>query len=540
MLITPMQSDQATYVCCLDLPCVPRQIGALRLGKHNMKLHWLVALFGWLFLIGDVAAEDATKTTREDKREPTEDAAPPYVQFDYCVERLLSPIHALAGQMPPDSEKQRTLMTAQPVPIASTLLLPPPSGLPTPTDATAQQGVLTQATQLNSFGEKLKAANTRLKKTLSATGDGLSVETLIATLPDPIDSGLVYSFETMLQALRLGIEAADAGATNSWFRDRSFLPWADRQVGSASRALSEVCRKSVPGVLLFRNSNLKVPRVLMVLVVGETPTSGVHGAALLNALRMSEQFSSATPIRIVGPTFSGTAYSLRVLLETFAGKPKRNFQIISGTASGSEVASLLRKAEGSEHNFSYAATTVTEADADCAYMNFLRTVLKVEDQGGVLKGVATLRESGTEFGQRALNSSTKCKVNGELTLSFPMHVSMLRDAYEDQERRERQPSAELPVLRANGLDVTLGETRTALELEAIVSAGLWIYVHLNRDPLVRSMSHNQDRSLSLSSGLVWRVFAWAILPLLTVAAAQFPNLAKLLLPLISPFLPALK
>jgi hypothetical protein len=75
---------------------------------------------------------------------------------------------------------------------------------------------------------------------------------------------------------------------------------------------------------------------------------------------------------------------------------------------------------------------------------------------------------------------------------------------------------------------------------AIVSVGFWIYLQLNRDPLIRSISHNETRSLPLSAGLVWRVFAWAIVPHISVAAAQFPNFAKLLLPLISPFLRALK
>ena len=75
---------------------------------------------------------------------------------------------------------------------------------------------------------------------------------------------------------------------------------------------------------------------------------------------------------------------------------------------------------------------------------------------------------------------------------------------------------------------------------AIVSVGIWIYIQLNRDPLMRRMSNSQARGLSLSSGVIWRLFTWAILPLLSIAAAQFPNFANMLLPLISPFLRALR
>jgi len=115
--------------------------------------------------------------------------------------------------------------------------------------------------------------------------------------------------------------ALDPGK-NGWFRDRSFLPWADRQVGATSRAASEACRKLIPGLLLFRNSDLENPQVLMVLVVGETPTIGLHRAAFSNALRIASWVRSdkKAALSIVGPTFSGSAYSLRVGIEAFTAQ----------------------------------------------------------------------------------------------------------------------------------------------------------------------------------------------------------------------------
>jgi hypothetical protein len=85
------------------------------------------------------------------------------------------------------------------------------------------------------------------------------LETLIVSVPDPIESGLVHQFETSLQALRTGAEhpLSTAGA---YFRDRGFLPWDDRELPSAKRAASEACRTVLPGIMLFRNSDTQAPR----------------------------------------------------------------------------------------------------------------------------------------------------------------------------------------------------------------------------------------------------------------------------------------
>jgi hypothetical protein len=400
----------------------------------------------------------------------------------------------------------------------------------------------TEPGENETFRTRAKKAVADLKQKLEARAErSLVVSTVIATLPDPIDSGLVYSFETMLQALRLGFETAapenalsddlDPGEKAGWFRDRSFLPWADRQVGTQNRALSEACRRSVPGLLLFRNSDLAAPRVLMVFVVGETPTSGVHGAALTNALHLASWLATdkLASRRILGPSFSGSAYSLRVMLEAFSTRlPKAKFELISGTASGSGLSQMLRDNE----RMAYSATTVPEDAASCAYLRYLHCGLGVdlaplstkqqEDSADSraeaeckakagssddpvrlgpprkLEGVAILHESGTEFGARMAatelapakpkkaagqseapapeseasvnRDAPGCAFQSSLDLSFPERVSMLRDAYESLEQRERVPPELELAMPRSGLDATLAESRTAPELEANVSA----------------------------------------------------------------------
>src|SRR5262249_48704146 len=71
-----------------------------------------------------------------------------------------------------------------------------------------------------------------------------------------------------------------------------------------------------PGVMLFRQTHGGGGKLLLLFLVGETPTSGIHKAAFLNALDQIQRLLRDVPlkIRVLGPTFSGTAASLALSL----------------------------------------------------------------------------------------------------------------------------------------------------------------------------------------------------------------------------------
>ena len=146
----------------------------------------------------------------------------------------------------------------------------------------------------------------------------LKYEVFIATIPDPIDSGFAYMFQTHLQALRLGIEEGLKDKA-TYYRTQSWLPW--HETVEAKKSLSEPCRRELPGVVLFRGQQENQAAVL--LLVGETPTFGVHARAMNNALEIAAilgkpETKRPGQISILGPTFSGSASSIKAALGQFA------------------------------------------------------------------------------------------------------------------------------------------------------------------------------------------------------------------------------
>jgi hypothetical protein len=387
---------------------------------------------------------------------------------DYCVSRFVSPLQAMAGSLPRSEPDTRPWLY------------------------------------------RVGAAAQNLSASFGNGRALVPIDVLIATVADPVDSGLGYEYEISLQALRRGIERAipTPDGTLNLFRDRSFLPWDDRDGTDQTQKQSEACRTSMPGVILFRSGADEAPHLLAALLVGESPTTGLRRAAMFNALDIANHllrrpaFQSAT-IRIVGPTFSGSAQSLRQALLGFAQKrqPQVVFSVRSGTATGSDVPTWLGR-PGAPLTFpdgSYAvfdATTVPEADAECAYFNFLNRRLGVQPERDPtpaepsvpLEGVATLSESGTEFGATGPGSGSSGKIAGQeprgdapggranqplgcafraaTAFAFPFHVSALRDAYEALDQRDASVKSGASIARATSLDPSLRDARVPLDIEA--------------------------------------------------------------------------
>ncbi|HEY0463874.1 MAG TPA: hypothetical protein VGC79_06680, partial [Polyangiaceae bacterium] len=344
-------------------------------------------------------------------------------------------------------------------------------------------------TASGSWTERVGAAAARAVQGLGERG---KLDALVATIPDPIDSGSGYGFDSGLQAIRLGIELDLGQSEPSLFRDRSFLPWLDAQ-GAGERAALASCRESTPGVITFRSGDVAEPRLMAVLLVGETPIIGVHHRALVKALQAAEILSRTPgqargPLRILGPTFSGSAYSVRRSLQEWRDGSAQSgvdaVQITTGSATGGALRQTLSSEPGqkdawfSNGTVRFNATTIPEAQLQCRYLWFLRsgmgeTTSNASDGfNGPLDNVALLHESGTEFGStlatksaRAASDPAPCQLRAGIDLSFPAKISALRDAYEDMERKQSAPRADL-VARPTNLEVSLRETRAPSALDA--------------------------------------------------------------------------
>ena len=168
------------------------------------------------------------------------------------------------------------------------------------------------------------------------------IKFLIATVPDPIDSRLPYFFDRFLGSIQRAAEGAD------YVLDSFHLPWVKPEA-ETSKETAELFREIMirleqeaggkatdsqetqPGFVLFRKPFGR--ELLLVFLVGETPTTGIHKAALREALDQVAWFcgwpndqpdplspylaqlrKSCNPIRVLCPTFTGSADSLTFAL----------------------------------------------------------------------------------------------------------------------------------------------------------------------------------------------------------------------------------
>lgn len=159
------------------------------------------------------------------------------------------------------------------------------------------------------------------------------IELMVAMVPDPVHTHLSLQFDRALEAIQ------QAAQDEKYTYDSSWLPWknqsteyaglADQKLAAQEAARRELC----PGIILFRrNMNLASPGAcapnggqsrpagtiyecgLLVFVVGEEPTSGMNVNQWLNALHWVHDHPQMDrrdrPLRILGPTFSGSMPSI--------------------------------------------------------------------------------------------------------------------------------------------------------------------------------------------------------------------------------------
>ena len=257
------------------------------------------------------------------------------------------------------------------------------------------------------------------------------LDILIATVPDPIDSHLDWAFDSQLEAVRRAFE------TSGWVADRFWLPPRD---SLRRRGPGLATREACPGVLVFRPVKPTDARLRLVYIVGETSNRGILKPALFNALREREQLLAGTDslpirptggevLRIIGPSFSGSALSLATALKSWQFGGTKTIEIVSGAAT--DPSNRLTLTSDGTPSLRFHATVNSDAT--------LRAVLDsavLTPMGLYPRSVALLEESSTQYGQAMVESGrTPRDYPGRtprdyLRLPFPMGVASLRAAYQ--------------------------------------------------------------------------------------------------------------
>jgi hypothetical protein len=244
------------------------------------------------------------------------------------------------------------------------------------------------------------------------------LQILIATVPDPVDSHLDWMYDLHVAAIRWAL------ATKSYVPDSYWVPWATQvrpEPVPSLESRGRTQREAFPGVMLFRRG----PRdssIVVVYLVGESPTNGVRKLALRTAIWERDALLSLAPksqskairdtLRVIGPTFLASAASLAaVLTSTEREHAWRYASAITGSATQEGIRATL----DSVHNLAFAATVHSDSAFDRA-----RNELVVKRWlGGDQTKLAILSER-----------STTPEGDSFVHVRLPPTIAALREAYE--------------------------------------------------------------------------------------------------------------
>jgi len=263
---------------------------------------------------------------------------------------------------------------------------------------------------------------------------------VIATLPDPLHTHFSLLFDRLVEAIQQGAQ------DERYEYDSSWLPWETEDSSLALLTDQDEAddrrdkRESQPGIVLFRHSSESAAespyqKALIVFIVGEEPTRGVHRAqfenavAWINALQPSGD--QRTSVTILGPTFSGSFNSLADLLEKTAELSRLNaghgISIFSGSASSKKDAEYFAKTKNVSFR-SFVQDDTTALDRVCQYF---------DPQHKHLKNLAIISEDETAYGAIVAQGNfesdkPRLVCDGAINLYYPRDISTLRAAYQTQ------------------------------------------------------------------------------------------------------------
>lgn len=301
----------------------------------------------------------------------------------------------------------------------------------------------------------------------------LQINTLIASIPDPYDSHLDWSYDSYLESYRQAFTAAGFVPDRFWLPGRSdsiaFRGTPSRKVGA---------HDFHPGVFLFRSTNPDVDVAWLVYLVAEVPTSGLHKGAFAAALaerrallndstgRFIVTAGARDSLLIAGPIFSGSARSMRLMIDeaTASDSSIKVVRVVTGSATNFGNRDVLTKGAScaSESPESVARSACIQFGATIHSDEAMSQVFVqlVRDLGIPCERIAVLSESATQYGNAEPTLQTNNEARPEpaecLKVAFPLNIASLRTEF------ERSPQ---PLERAPGLP-GLGEgPRTRLLLD---------------------------------------------------------------------------
>lgn len=358
--------------------------------------------------------------------------------------------------------------------------------------------------------------------------DKATVKFLIATVPDPVDSGLPHVYDRYMGSILAAVNS------QSYFLSKFDLPWEDclakgkekekegKEPSSEDQnSLSQdqpdaACKdrryRKEPGFLLLSNPSGKSPSstedpdksridLLLVYLVGETSAAGIQKRALYSALneiswfcgwRKSSSPSSdptfrsmarcgdgANEVRILGPSYSGSAQSLDLALSAWVDSishPGTALRVSMISGSATAVANPVddkekELAKSDFYNirqrlnagFSFRSMVVPDPVANSMFCSFLvgqnklrHLRMAVLTEGGTAYGNGQderLRDEPPpqkeDLGRKSSKEKSDCDDIEKTILPYPAHISQLRAVSEKLRQSQRDGSPEAQISSKN-------------------------------------------------------------------------------------------
>jgi hypothetical protein len=367
-------------------------------------------------------------------------------------------------------------------------------------------------------GQDAKQALARMIQDRSDPRFHYDVDSIIAMVPDPIESGLSLKLDDEIDSIQRAAES------EGYVLDRYELPWPTPSERAAKGPASEIeqsedsaptndsgaepMHRSEPGLFLFRDESRH--RLLVVFIIGETPTSGIHKAALGRALRQAcelrNAFASALPrgdcgdncppISIMGPEFSGSQDSLVYAIHDWRSQGSlgngetncRNAKIrmISGSAT-----SIDQHLFQNSDNIDFAATVIPDSAAVRELSQWIRDHGMGTKYGG---RVAMLSESNTGYGsavRSSLSKTTGGQQSALLSLKFPIHISELQQATQAGTAQSSTSDSLAKALGTPNLPLASASSRERRDIVPVYSDSEVNSVELVLDQLLDSIKQQQ-------------------------------------------------
>ena len=271
-----------------------------------------------------------------------------------------------------------------------------------------------------------------------------TVKVLFATVPHPVETHLAAAFDHNVDALEDGLR--DAG----YLFDSSLIPWRPHTArDDFDDDVKEMNAKNLedetPGILLFRRNHPGANAYaegMVVFLISEKPTQGISYSQVKTAWTIigKEKLKLQDPIRILGPTFSGSFASLVPMVGYLKDRSHdasfliRSGGVTLGSSADAAVAEIVNRWPGTKVDFGSAmhdnADWIAAAVDAFDSLGIPANSTAILSEGESLYGEAESKSGGTADGGQ--DGAAQQSSNGVWSISYPRDISSLRAGYESQ------------------------------------------------------------------------------------------------------------